>query len=83
MGEQVGTNRSRPGAPGAFERVGPLTLQRGETREQEGEKGREEIRGRFGVFVLGKEACCKSSKGSSFSANVSFPCFSSPVLSGC
>lgn len=54
MGEHAGTNGSRPGALGAFEGAGPLTLQRRETREQEGKKTsreRKEIRGRFGVFV--------------------------------
>lgn len=42
MGEQGGTNGSRPGALGAFERVGPLTLQRTETRGEEegGDKGK-------------------------------------------
>lgn len=56
MGEHGGTNGSGPGALGAFERVGPLTLLRKETRGKEGEKKktrgeRKEIRGRF-FFVV-------------------------------
>lgn len=87
MGEQGGTNRSRLGAPGSFERVGPLTLQREETREQEGEKKDQERekgdKGKILCFCFGERACCRSSKGFSFSARVSFPCFSSPTLSVC
>lgn len=84
MGEQGGTNRSRLGARGSFERVGPLTLQREETREQEGEKrpGERERgdKGKILCFCLGERACCKSSKGFSNSERVSFSCFSSSTL---
>lgn len=80
MGEQGGTNRSRPGARGSFERVGPLTLQREGTSEQEGEKKasrvREEIRGRFYVFVLGKGLVAKVQRASPFWCKGSpFPAF--------
>lgn len=37
----------------------------------------------FFCFCLGERACCRSSKGSSFSARVSFSSFSPPLLSVC
>lgn len=62
-GRARGTNRSGPGALGAFERAGPLTLPSRETREQEGEKRpgkKKQIRGRFcGFFVLRKGLVAK------------------------
>lgn len=79
MGEQGGTNRSRLGSRGSFERVGPLTLQREETREQEGGKKtrreQEEIRGRFCVFVLGKGLVAKVQRASLFVKGSPFPAF--------
>lgn len=84
MGEQGGTNRSRLGSRGSIEGVGPLTLQREETTEQEGgKKDQERERGDKGkilCFCFGERACCKSSKGFSIRERVSFSCFFSSTL---
>lgn len=90
MGTQCGRARrnqwEQAGGSGSFERVGPLTLQSREIREQRGRKKKDQERekgdkGKILCFCLRERACCKSSKASSFSARVSFSCFSSLSLS--
>lgn len=63
-------------------------LYRGEKQESRREKKRpgekeKGDKGKILCFCLGERTCCKSSKGFSFSARVSFSCFSSPSLSVC
>lgn len=60
MGEQGGT---KLGALGAFERAGPLTLQRKETREQRRKKDEGREKGDKGKILFSRKGLLQKFKG--------------------